>query len=1000
MEAATPAQTPQLLLWGAPLLQAAPSHTPGDATALPFAPERRFQLLVLLALNAGQWLERDRIATLLWPAQALSEARRNLRKVVFRARAVAGAQALEATDHALRWPVTTDLQAFDEALRRGEAAQALAWRRGVPFEGIDDPANAALGQALATARARFEQNWVAAALDGLRKLPDAASRARAAQRVLEVDPLDETAMAALLVAERELGHEAEALSLYRRYATRLGEELGVEPSRALREIAQLASPLQATPTRRSGDSFVGRRLEMGQALALLARADCRALTLLGPGGTGKSRLARQLRPACAALFPGGTCWVELQDTTTLPATLARIAHELGATLQDSGDAVEQLLRQLPPARTLLMLDNVEHLPALEPALQRLLEAAPTLVVLLTSRARPDLAGGCLLPLQGLAVPDEDSRDFEAASSFDAVRLFEQCALAVRRDFQLERHLSAVIDIVEAVAGLPLAIELAAGWVRLLPPEQVAQDLRGSIDLLERDPAARSLPARPEHTSLRAVLEGTWLLVGPREREALAALSVCAGGFTRAAAAAVGGCSLPLLSALVDKSLVAVDEAGRFALHPIVAAHARELLHRDAGRAHEALTRHAAYFARALAELRPAGGGTDMAALVAGVRAELANALAAWRQALERGDGEQLAGLLPALRIFFESQGRLVEGAALFREALVVAWPSRVQALLQHAVASLLYRKGDLDDARVIAEAAVPSARACGDSRLLADCLRIYASSLSSAGRPAEAQAHFEQALALLQDLGDRPAMATALSDLGVVAKRLGQFEAALQRFSAALAIDRELGNSGSMAIRLNNIGNVHMEREHWALARSAYEDGLRLPVHELMPWVVAYLEYGLGVSQLELGALAPAARHLQAAREQAEARDTPAIAMAADAMLARVAVAQGDLADALARLQAVARRCRSPDLLVEQLSLALYYGEWLRAAGRPGEAAQLWQCVAQHAADVDAGLQRSAERWLAALPGGAGQTPADAPLSLDEALDALLAKAPPTPDRS
>ena len=92
MEAATPAQTPQLLLWGAPLLQAAPSHTPGDATALPFAPERRFQLLVLLALNAGQWLERDRIATLLWPAQALSEARRNLRKVVFRARAVAGAR--------------------------------------------------------------------------------------------------------------------------------------------------------------------------------------------------------------------------------------------------------------------------------------------------------------------------------------------------------------------------------------------------------------------------------------------------------------------------------------------------------------------------------------------------------------------------------------------------------------------------------------------------------------------------------------------------------------------------------------------------------------------------------------------------------------------------------------------------------------------------------------------------------------------------------------------
>ena len=192
---------------------------------------------------------------------------------------------------------------------------------------------------------------------------------------------------------------------------------------------------------------------------------------------------------------------QLQDTAQLPAALASLAQALGITTQDTGDPIDQLLRQLPQERLLLVLDNAEHLGELAAALQRLLDGAPAVVLLLTSRSRLHLRDEWVLPLPGLAVPDEDSRDLEAAASFDAVRLFEQCAHAAQRDFVLARHLPAVIAIVEAVGGMPLAIELAAGWVRLLPPEQVALDLRGSIDLLERDPASHSAPARSDHTSL-------------------------------------------------------------------------------------------------------------------------------------------------------------------------------------------------------------------------------------------------------------------------------------------------------------------------------------------------------------------------------------------------------------------------------------------------------------------------------------------------------------------
>ena len=201
-------------------------------------------------------------------------------------------------------------------------------------------------------------------------------------------------------------------------------------------------------------------------------------------------------------------------------------------------------------------------------LDRLLAGPSGLCLLVTSRARMQVGGEWLQVLSGLAVPDEQSHDLEAAASFDAVRLFDLRARAAQRGFELGRHLPAVIRILDAVAGMPLAIELAAGWVRLLPPEEIARDLQDSIDVLQHDPGAAAQPARPEHHSVRAVLERSWALLVPREREALGALSVFEGGFTRAAAQAVAGSALPLLASLADKSLLTTDASGRCTSEPI------------------------------------------------------------------------------------------------------------------------------------------------------------------------------------------------------------------------------------------------------------------------------------------------------------------------------------------------------------------------------------------------------------------------------------------------
>ena len=225
--------------------------------------------------------------------------------MVHRAHALASTQGLQATENALCWHIATDWQAFEDARRDGAIAQALAWRCGPPLEGLDDPDNAALTEALAAALADVQGQVTPAAC------------AAAARRLLAVDPLDEPAMQTLLQAELRQGHAAEARAEYRRYAARLAQELGVEPARVLRELVQGAglgataglavetSPAAAAPAAAGDDGFIGRRLELAEAQALLARPEARCLTLLGPGGIGKSRLAQQLSLRCAAFFPGG-----------------------------------------------------------------------------------------------------------------------------------------------------------------------------------------------------------------------------------------------------------------------------------------------------------------------------------------------------------------------------------------------------------------------------------------------------------------------------------------------------------------------------------------------------------------------------------------------------------------------------------------------------------------------------------------------------------------------
>ncbi|CAD5371017.1 Tetratricopeptide repeat protein [Rubrivivax sp. A210] len=1015
-----------MLLWGRPEL-----HSNGAVLAL--APERRYQLLALLALHEGKWVDRDHLATLLWPGHDPAAARRNLRKVLHQAHAVPGAQALESNDHALRWAVDTDLLAFERAVlalpglpwarkplqgpeRRDWRARidaggldgTLALRRGALLQGLVERADTALRDWLAAERERTDRAWHTVATSCLRIGSAPAACSRIAQRMLDVDALDETAVAALLTAHLAQGHSTQAQALYLIYAQRVRAELGVEPSSALRALmlapAQPPQHTQPQYVRRevavaaaAPALFIGRKTELTELCALLERPECRLVTLLGPGGAGKSRLARQALAPGAALsapFGGGVLWVDLEDVSDTAAVPARLAQSLGLVGEAADDPVTRLCSALPATRTLWVLDNAEHLPELGPLLARLLSGAPALTMLVTSRRRLHAVDGWVLPLAGLAVPDDESRDLDAAASFDAVRLFDVRARLAQPGFQLARHLDAVLDIVGAVAGMPLAIELAAAWVRLLTPQQIAADLRHSIELLERDPASPVPLARPDHASLRMVLQRSWALLAPRECEALAALAVFSGGFTHNAARAVAHCPLPLLSALVDKSVVAVAEGGRFGLHPAVAAFANEGLAQDPPQAEALRLRHAEHFSRVLAALAPHAIG-DPRPLVAGVEAEFANLCAAWRCAVQAGRVDWVATMVRALWAYFESRGRQREGITLLAPALALpadTAPARhAQSRLRHGLSMLHHRAGLAEQALQLARSGTVLAADGPDTEAWIGCVLGTGNCLWRDGAIDAAIERFEYAVALARKRGDAQCTAWAQGSLGVALIEAGRPQESESCLLNALAGSREVGDLYNAGWHLANLGRLGRSAGHRAgldAARHWYAQALRHARDHDIAIIELHATAGMGHVLRQEGALVGARQHFDRAVQMSQRNGRLVLMESIEQGLAQLALNSGEWAEAHRLVQSLVRSAQQRNCASDLGEAVLIHAEWLQTArGDWAAARDALLCVLQMDG-LAAPARQLAQASLAALPAALPEA-APGP-SLADVVDRLL----------
>ncbi len=577
-------------------------------------------------------------------------------------------------------------------------------------------------------------------------------------------------------------------------------------------------------------TFVGRERQLSEAKRLLASSPL--LTLTGPGGVGKTRIALQLADDLLGELNDGAWLVDLGVLTDPDFLAPAVAASLGLAEQPGRPLLATILDHLHGRELLLVLDNCEHVVAESAELaDGLLRASPSLRIVATSREALGIAGEAVFPLPSLGLPDQDrSLPLDELSAFEAIRLFADRAAAVLPTFELTAsNAPAVAQICRRLDGIPLALELAAARVRTLSVEQIAARLDDRFRLL----AGGSRAAVPRHQALRAAVDWSFDLLSEPERATWRRLSVFAGGFTLEAAEAI--CAgegvdeadvLDLLSRLVEKSLV-VSEAmvseARFRLLETVRQYAREKL-MGSGEAADALRRHRDWFLRVVSRIEPQFyGGSHAGSGIDELDREHDNLRAALEWSADE-PGEAAAGLPLAAGLwrFWETRGHVVEGRSWLERLLTASsdapLPVRSSALTGAGV--LAYLQGDYDAAFAFHEESLILHRQVGNPQSIAYAANNLANVAVQQGDYGRARSLYEESLALARGAGDTPGSAIALINLADVLARQGELEEARSLFEESIATFREQGNSWGMAFALDSFGVVARRHGDHASART------------------------------------------------------------------------------------------------------------------------------------------------------------------------------------
>lgn len=819
-----------------------------------FATDKARALLAYLAVERDYPHRREALAALLWPEQPEARARQSLRQALSHLRQALCDNSAECpfllvernevqlNPAAVARVDVTEFVALAQTsashhhrrreicrpcLQRAEALLALY--RGEFLNGLHVADSAGFEE-----WALLKGEWLhLRAVESLMLLADFHERRgelepalRYARRLVELDPWCEEAHRQLMRLLLHSGQRSAALAQYETCRRVLQAEFGAEPTvetAQLRESIRqgrvpLPPPAAALPTPLS--PFVGRAAELRELSELLAAPETRLVTLTGPGGIGKTRLALETARAHIGLYPDGVYWVALDALPSAVHIVPAIAESLGLTLYGKEPPETQLLNYLREKSLLLALDNAEHLPELGALAAQLLRTAPTVVLLVTSRERLALREEWVVVVEGL-----EYQAAEEASPPAAHTLFVQTARRVIHNFTPgAADLAAIAEICRLVEGMPLAVELAAPWIAGRSCAALARDLAGGLDVLQS--ALRNTPER--HRSVRAAFAYSWTRLPEAERRLFAGLAVFRGSFTLDAARAVAGAEAAHLPGLVAQSLVRCLPDGRYQLHGLLRQFAAEKLPPDEALAVAA--RHAAFYAALLDECEDALKGRGQEAALRALTLDSANVYQAWAWATEQPAPDVFRRGQEGLFVFLSLRSWYQEGAALFAQAA-----DAVQASDPLLHGELLARQGrcsefiaPAEEATALYERSLALLRGLGAEREAALPLYGLGYMAHLRGDYAASRQYLGESLALYETVGNRWGAANVLSSLCLTLRRQGDFAAARAYGQRSLDIRRALGDRRGIASSQNNMGLLLCALGEYPAAELALRESLAL----------------------------------------------------------------------------------------------------------------------------------------------------------------------------
>jgi DNA-binding SARP family transcriptional activator/predicted ATPase/Tfp pilus assembly protein PilF len=885
-----------LYLFGSPRLEV-------DGAKAPIRRRKSMGLLAYLAVT-GQAHGRSALAALLWPENNRSCALASLRQALSEIKEGAGNAlfAVERESVALQpgEPLWLDVAAFRGCLaaagiREGAGATA-ALMEAVALYRADFMTDFLLRDApdfdaWQFAQAEAFRQQVSQALEQLVRLLVEQERLEEAIsfacRRAALDPFHEPAHEELLRLYISSGRLATAVRHYDLHSRQMEAELGILPSKsvadllrettlpkATNEAPQTARPELTHPRSpcstlpRSLTPFAGRTDEMKAVIARLGNPACALLNLVGPGGIGKTRLALEVARQIENQFADGVHFVTLVAVDSLEGLITAIGHTLQLSFYGTEDLERQLIQRLEGQNLLLILDNFEQLAHHAGALTRLLTAVPGLKLLVTSRCRLNLQEEWLFLVPGLRYPP--AQDDPACASYEAVDFFIQAVRRICPQCVLQAgDLPHIARICQLVDGLPLGIELAAAWVRNLSCREIADVIATQAHVL----ATTWTNTPPRHASLEAVCAHSWQLLAATEQEIAAQLSLFCGGFDAAAAYAVAGARLPLLTSLVDHSLLrhtlATGQAeARFQMHDVIRRYAGSRLEADAPGFRKACIRFADYYTTFLRDRECLLQNKRQMTAVAEIELELGNIRAAWAWAATYRVAQATDRGTAPLYLFYDATGMFHQGVEDFDLALG-HWQSESACSttpeLRWLLARLLVRHGlllnrlsecgkaeaSLHDgmAHLQASAVAAPDRHGQLEKLLPDERQMrYEQAIALTGlaevcwaqnRRRQATERYNQSLAHFQFLGDKPGVARVFVSLGNLAVERADYENALRLYQESLALNQELGSPVGIAGCLNNFSHIAEIRGDYRQAEKWLQESLATAQQASAWWITA-----------------------------------------------------------------------------------------------------------------------------------------------------------------